>query len=163
MLEIFSRAPEGLALWGDPVIVPIPAEDDASSLSAILMDEEYYAIVKNYRQSLNELPLLLPSSLILLKAKAWLDISTRMREGHRVDDRHLKKHRTDIFKLALLLTTDRFITVPKSVHQDLHAFLHHFPVDSAEWGSIRQASGLANQMPAPGELLDSIAQYFRPA
>lgn len=75
MLEIFSRAPEGLALWGDPVIVPIPAEDDASSLSAILMDEEYYAIVKNYRQSLNELPLLLPSSLISLKAKAWLDIS----------------------------------------------------------------------------------------
>jgi len=163
MLEIFSRVPEGVELWGDPTIIPIPAEADASSLSAILMDEDYYAIVRENRQSLNTVPLLLPESLILLKAKAWLDIDQRKREGVHVDDRHLKKHRTDIFKLAMLLTRDRSIVIPGSVHQDLLAFLANFPENSSEWGSIRQASGLANLMPAPGELLEVITQFFRPA
>lgn len=162
MLEIFSRAPDGLELWDDQNIVPVPAEDDASSLSAILMDDEYYALVKENRQSVNNLPLLSPQSLILLKAKAWLDINARMQGGHHVDDRHLKKHRTDIFKLALLLTRQDTITIPQTVHQDLQSFLENFPPESPEWGSIRQASGLANQMPAPADLLNIIAQNFRP-
>jgi len=162
MLEIFSRAPDGLELWDDQTIVPVPADEDASSLSAILMDDAYYALVKQNRQSVNDLPLLLPRSLILLKAKAWLDINARIRDGHHVDDRHLKKHRTDIFKLALLLTADEFITIPQSVHRDLQQFLDNFPADSPEWGSIRQASGLGTQFPSPTELLDIIDKNFRP-
>lgn len=36
MLELFSRGPEDLLLGAEQLIVPIPKEEDASSLSAIL-------------------------------------------------------------------------------------------------------------------------------
>jgi len=41
-IELFSRIPDFLELDGEPHLTPIPAEDDLSSLSAILMDDEYY-------------------------------------------------------------------------------------------------------------------------
>ena len=40
MIELFSRAPEAITVPDDQHIVPIPPEQDASSLSAILMDED---------------------------------------------------------------------------------------------------------------------------
>jgi hypothetical protein len=160
MLEIFSRVPEGVMLWGDPAIVPIPAGDDASSLSAILMDEAYYAMVRENRVMAAGLPLLSPECLILLKARAWLDLTARRREGHHVDERDIKKHRTDIFKLALLLTQDRRLHIPQTVRRDLLDFLGHFPPDAADWAGIRQSSGVAERMPRPAGLLRIIELHF---
>ncbi|MBI2421411.1 MAG: hypothetical protein HYV27_01185 [Candidatus Hydrogenedentes bacterium] len=162
-LEIFARVPERVKLWGDARIVPIPAEEDESSLSAILMDEAYYAVVRDHTGRRGGLRLLLPEGLILLKARAWLDMHTRKQSGQHVDDRDLKKHRTDVFRLALLLTRNRSAAIDPKVYEDLLAFLGHFPKDSTEWGAIRQASGMNNTMPPPAELHEIITKYFRPA
>jgi hypothetical protein len=161
MLEIFSRLPQGIAFWEDATIVPIPAEEDASSLSAILMDEGYYQIVREYTQEREGLPLLSPQGLILLKAKAFLDLRTRQAAGERIDEKHIKKHRNDVFKLALLLTAEQGKTIPLSVHADLKAFLDSFPADAPEWGSIQQAAGLSASVMNPGALLEALGQAFQ--
>lgn len=163
MLEIFSRAPEGLELWGEPGIIPLPAEDDASSLSAILMDEDYYNVVKQNLRNREGLPLLSPAGLILLKAKAFLDLSVRRAAGGTVDEKQIKKHRNDVFKLALLLAPDQSYPIPATVHADLGAFLQTFPEDAPEWGSIRQASGVGGNVMNPAVLLRTLTRAFQPA
>lgn len=163
MLEIFSRAPEGLERWGEPEIIPLPAEDDASSLSAILMDEDYYRIVQENTRDRDGLPLLSPEGLILLKAKAFLDLSVRRAAGETVDEKQIKKHRNDVFKLALLLRPDQTATIPAAVHKDLHAFLQAFPVDAPEWGSIRDAARLGGTVMEPVVLLRTLTGAFQPA
>jgi hypothetical protein len=161
MLEIFSRRPPNVEIWGDPTIIPIPAGEDVSSLSAILLDDAYYAMVNENRRIEDGLSLLSPEGLILLKARAWLDLSRRKQEGERVDDRDIKKHRTGIFKLALLLQSNRSVSIPPSIRDDLQAFLGRFPENSPEWIPIRESSGLRERMPSPPAILDAINKCFR--
>lgn len=163
MLEIFSRVPEGLELWGEPEIIPLPADDAASSLSAILMNEDYYGIVQENTRDRDGLPLLSPQGLILLKAKAFLDLSVRRAAGETVDEKQIKKHRNDVFKLALLLTPDQAATIPAAVHGDLRAFLQSFPVGAPEWGSIREAARLGGNMMEPVGILEALTEGFQPA
>lgn len=41
-IEIFSRTPDVIVLPDDAHLTPIPSDDDLSSLSAILLNNEYY-------------------------------------------------------------------------------------------------------------------------
>ena len=41
MLELFSRAPAGLELGADSHLAPLPIDEAAASLSALLLDESY--------------------------------------------------------------------------------------------------------------------------
>lgn len=141
MLELFSRKPDDLDLTGAPEIIPIPGDDDVSSLSAILMDDAYYRIVRDNVQEDDGLPMLKPAGLILLKARAWLDLTERKERGDKVDSTDIKKHRTDVFRLSQLLTPAEPVSVPGSVHADLHRFLDRFPEDSPEWPGISKAIG----------------------
>ena len=47
MLEIFSRNPNFIKLEDDAVLTPLPIDDEISSLSAILLNEKYYELLKN--------------------------------------------------------------------------------------------------------------------
>ncbi len=98
MLELFSRKPDGLDLAGAPRMTPIPGGEDISSLSAILMDDAYYGIVRENVQEEDGLPMLRPEGLILLKARAWVDLTERKAQGGAVDERDVRKHRTDVFQ-----------------------------------------------------------------
>jgi hypothetical protein len=46
-IELFSKIPDLMDLEGEPHLTPIPVDDDLSSLSAILMDDEYYKFTIN--------------------------------------------------------------------------------------------------------------------
>ncbi len=50
MLEIFSRKPEGIDLGEDQTIVPIPLGEDTHSLSAILVDDDYHALIREHSE-----------------------------------------------------------------------------------------------------------------
>ena len=58
MLELFSRHIEGLILPEDAVITPVPIGDDISSLSAILLNDEYYDFLLNGVRKIEGLPVL---------------------------------------------------------------------------------------------------------
>lgn len=46
MIEIFSRNPDFVILEDDAILTPLPIDDEISSLSAILLNEEYYELLK---------------------------------------------------------------------------------------------------------------------
>ena len=80
MLELFSRKPESIQLGEDQEDSPVPVGSDPHSLSAILLDESYYALIKQ-RDVRDGLPAANITSLIPFKARAWLDLTRRKGEG----------------------------------------------------------------------------------
>ena len=42
MIELFSRRIDGIALPSEAALTPLPIDDEISSLSAILLNDEYY-------------------------------------------------------------------------------------------------------------------------
>jgi len=47
MIELFSRRIEGITLLPNATLTPLPIADEVSSLSAILLESEYYNFLRN--------------------------------------------------------------------------------------------------------------------
>lgn len=95
MLELFSTADSNFELYEDQHIIPISTSSEVESLSAILLDDEYYALIKKSVYEKDGLNILNPFALIPFKAKAYLEIKER-----REDSKNWKKHRGDIINLT---------------------------------------------------------------
>lgn len=132
MLELFSRRPDAIDLAGKTGLTPIPTGDEVSSLSAILMDDDYYSFVLEQRRDINGLSYIGAEALIPLKAKAYTDLSERKLAGESVNSKDIKKHKNDVFRLFSILQTDQSIDCPASIRRDLRAaflLLSEEPVD----------------------------------
>lgn len=123
MLELFSRKPDMLGLVDGAHLTPIPIEEEISSLSAILMDDDYYRFIQTGRKDADGLSYLGAEHLLPLKAHAWLDLSARKAEGQTVDSAAVKKHRNDVFRLYLIVDPDFTGEVPEKVRRDLREFV----------------------------------------
>lgn len=162
MLELFCRKPDEIELGDGQTIVPIPAGVDQHSLSAILLDEAYYALIRNYSVAQDGLPFANATALIPLKANAWLNLNQRKAAGENIDSKNIDKHRNDVFRLAATLPGVSGPQLPATIITDLTKFLSRFPEDSPKWLAI-QAS-LKNTV-ADGiksaALRSTIQTYFR--
>jgi len=118
-LELFAKTPGILDLGEDTYLTPIPTEEELSSLSAILMDEDYYKFTMEQSTLIDDIRLAKPSALIVLKAKAFLDWSKRKAEGQAECDKHIKKHRADILRATALMSGEEQIGTPQAVRADL--------------------------------------------
>lgn len=140
MIELFSRHAEAINLPDDAVLTPLPMEDDISSLSAILLDDDYYELVRNGTVVVNGVNVLDAAYLIPFKAKAWLDLTQKKAAGQSVDSKNIRKHKNDVFRLSALLTQQSNVVVTESVLADLRAFLaamQEESVDLKQLGVIR--------------------------
>jgi hypothetical protein len=160
MIELFSKQPGGLAPLEGRDIVLIPPEEDASSLSAILMDPDYYGIVVRYRAVIDGLPLLAPADLIALKARAWLDLTNRRELGEPVKSVDIKKHRNDIFRLSFLLAGDSRLDVPRRVREDLYRFLDLHPSTAESWREVGMALTASGLSVDPAEVIALLRRAF---
>lgn len=122
MLELFSRKPDGINLFEDSKFTPLLIEDEMTSLSAILLDEEYYHFILKGRQEIGGLSVLSPGYLIPMKARAWLNLSS-LPQNVSIDDQDIRKHKNDIIRLYPLLKTNVPIPLPEAVKKDMHQFL----------------------------------------
>jgi len=123
MVELFARAPDGLQLVEGSQLTPIPLDEGVSSLSAILLDEAYYAFIMAGRREVNGLPWVGEDRLIPLKAIAWLDLSARKEEGAKVDAKDVRKHLNDVLRLSQLLTPATRIPLVEKIGADMTRFL----------------------------------------
>lgn len=123
MIEIFSRNPDFIVLEGDAILTPLPIDDEISSLSAILLNESYYELLKNGQMILDGISVLSPTCLIPFKVKAWLDLKERKSNGEQIDSKNIKKHKNDVFRLAQLITADTKQIVNAEIANDMRNFL----------------------------------------
>ena len=83
-IELFTRKLDAIQLPEDAVITPLPMDEDISSLSAILLDNDYYEFLKQEKVAVNGVTVLDVAHLIQFKAKAWLDLTERKAKGEHV-------------------------------------------------------------------------------
>lgn len=131
MLELFSRTPDGLTLGEGSHLTPIPLEDAVSSLSAILLDEEYYAFIIGGRRFMDGLPYVGEDRLIPLKACAWLELNERRAGGESVDSSNIRKHVNDVLRLSQLLASTSSIPISGRIADDMRAFLNAVQGDAS--------------------------------
>lgn len=122
-IELFARTPDIVKLEEPAHLTPIPVDDDLSSLSAILMSDDYYNYLMENSQLESSLQLANLDALICLKAKAFLEITQRIKEGGKEDSSHLKKHKNDVFRLAAMLAPDSTFDLPESIKSQLNEFV----------------------------------------
>lgn len=110
MIEIFSRNPDYMILDNDSILTPLPIDEEVSSLSAILLNKDYYELLKG-------------GQLIVFKAKAWLDLTERRLCGEHIDSKNIKKHKNDVFRLAQLVSPNARMILSDEIKKDMETFL----------------------------------------
>lgn len=142
MLELFSRIPDSVHFEGSGHLTPIPANGSIMSLSAILLDDNYYYFTHSGKQDIGGISIVKASHLIPLKSRAWLDLMDAKQSGEIVDQKNIKKHKNDVMRLSRLLTPANRISIPEAISEDMKKFLDRIsqePIDLKTIG-IREVS-----------------------
>ena len=121
-VELFSRNPGLVNFPEDAHITPVPVDEDLSSLSDILMDDDYYNFTIAHSRLEYGVHIANIESLICLKCKAYLEMLGRKDNGEQVDGRHIAKHKKDVFRLAAMLSPADIHTVPDTLKKDIDGF-----------------------------------------
>lgn len=132
MLELFSRLPDALQIAPGSHLTPLPVAEEVSSLSAILMDDAYYAFIRSGRTARDGLPLVGAEHLIPLKAHAWLDLTRRQAAGNSIDNKTIRKHKNDVFRLYQIIDPELDPGAPNRVKQDLRDFITAVAVEGVD-------------------------------
>ena len=119
MIELFSRHP-----FDDPAasgihLTPIPAPEGCSS-------------------TVEGLSVASPEALIVLKAKAWMDLSTRKAAGQSIDGKDIRKHRNDIARLVQAVTEET-VDLTDRQYGEMADFLAAYeaePFDPRDFGVV---------------------------
>lgn len=122
MIELFCRT--DFELKNANGIMPVHIGDEISSLSAILLDEDYYKALISGKVVENNISVLKPEYLILFKAKAYMDLKARRESGENVDSNNIKKHKKDILRICSELILEKTDKLPVAVETDIHNFIH---------------------------------------
>lgn len=121
-IELFSRIPDILDISDISRYTPIPVDENITSLSAILMNEDYYSFTVSQSITQDGIKIANLETLICLKARAYIDLKNAKENGENIDSDKINKHRTDIFRLAIFLTDESITELPKSIKLDMQIF-----------------------------------------
>lgn len=142
MIELFCRS--DVELREMTGITPIHIDDAVSSLSAILLNDDYYKILLDGKVVSNGLSVLRPEYLILFKAKAYLDLKQRKDNGEKVDSNDIKKHKKDVLRIAAELMLERTQNLSASAKMDIEAFILSLEKEPFDDNSLKKY-GLKNE------------------
>lgn len=156
-IEILSTTAFNFELRDGQRIIPMETSMGLGSLSAILLDADYFGLVKSGVQIIQGTPVLGIPSLIPLKARAFLDLSKRKDEGELVKGDDITKHENDVFRLVATLTAGS-VSIPESVASDLKEFFKHEYIIDTRAEALRSLLGLPTSLK---DLLDIAAGYYR--
>lgn len=156
-IELFSREPDMLDLEEGMHLTPIPVDTEISSLSAILMSEDYYKFTIAHSRVEDDVNRANIEALIVLKARAFLDMKKRKDEGEQIDSRKINKHKLDVFRLLIFLTGEEKFDLPDSIKSDLSEFVEMIK-DEIPDNTIFKAMGASRI--DPENLYESLKQIF---
>lgn len=152
MIELFGRTEIKLAEFNE--ITPIHIDDDVSSLSGILLNDDYYECLLKGKTVVNGLSILRPEYLILFKAKAHMDLKARKEAGENVKAADVSKHHKDVLRLTAEMVLNRIDDIPTTVMDDMKQFiesLNQNPFNS----DVLKSYGLTSE-----EVRDRLAEIY---
>jgi len=157
-IELFARKPDLLAFDEAAHLAPIPLDDDLSSLSAILLNEDFYRYMLKQSVLENGLHRANTEALICLKAKAYLEIAERIANGSKEDSKQRKKHKGDVFRLAVMLAENDVFELPESIRKQLQNFVNAIAGNLPDKAIFKEMGLAATE---PEKVLAQIKQTFK--
>ncbi|MCR5127272.1 MAG: hypothetical protein K6B69_04125 [Lachnospiraceae bacterium] len=121
-IELFSRMPD-YHLHTDSHIVPIHISDEISSLSAIVMDNDFYSLLQEGRIIVDGISTLNASYLIPFKMYAWIDLMEKREKGEHVNTKDLTKHKLDVFRLLPIIPNDTTVNLNGKCRESAEKYL----------------------------------------
>ena len=136
MIELFARPENSIQFEYKGHLAPVHFDDDISSLSAILLNEEYYSFLLSGRKMAGGISVLDALHIIPLKMRAWLDLQRQKAESNHVNEKDIRKHKQDVFRLYPLIDTNARIQVPDLVYSDIQMFIDEIAKSNFDLKSI---------------------------
>lgn len=156
-IELFSKTPDIIEIHADAHLTPIPLEKGLSSLSAILINDEYYNYTIKHSIYKDDIHLANIEAIICLKAFAFLDNKKRKENGQNIRTRDIVKHKHDIFRMMLLLTPEDTFDLPETIKSDMQRFVYVVKNEMPD-PAIFSDKGFGKQNPS--EVLMKIIKSF---
>lgn len=142
-IELFSRVPDVLDVPEQSRYTPIPIDEDITSLSAILMNEDYYQFTIAGSKLQDGIRIANIETIICLKARAYIDLKAAKERGEKIDSDKINTHKLDVFRLAVFLAEGNLFELPESIKTDLQAFADVIKID-LPGNAIFKEMGLGN-------------------
>lgn len=142
MIELLSRHPNVLGEPKGHIIEPLPIDDNISSLSAIIMDDDYYKFTIEHSKLTDGIRHADSAALIALKARAYLNLKRDKEEGRHVNSKDIKKHRSDVLKNLVVMEVEN-LEAPTSIIECVHNFVQSIRDEQEElYPSLSKALGI---------------------
>ena len=154
MIELLSRHPDALGEPKGLVIEPLPIDGELSSLSAIIMDDDYYQFTIEHSRLTDDIRHADSAALIALKARAYLNLLLDKQNGKHVNSKDIKKHRSDVLKNVVIMTEDE-VPAPASIVECIKEFVMSIRNDWAEL-----ANPLAKSLDQNPEFVDALLEQL---
>lgn len=137
MLELFARKADILPEEVSGHLTPIPAGEEASSLSGILLNDVYYDFVMANRTEIEGVSVIAPVGLMALKAIAWLDLTRKKEAGDaHAYSKDVGKHKNDIARLAVL-TAGFEPSIPDGIRAVMSEFMSRYESEPLDTEALR--------------------------
>ena len=153
-IELLSRHPEILGERSGFHIEPIPTGEDLSSLSAIIMDDDYYQLTLEHSVLNDGLRVADFKALVCLKAKAYLNLVADREAGIHRNTKDIKKHRSDVMKLTAGDPNPSIIVVGDRIARDIQDFISKVDV-------LEQRTALKSSLGVDDVLLNGYFDILR--
>ena len=159
MIEIFTRKPDSLEIPPDQHLIPVKTNDGIrNSLSAILLQDEYYELIIQSRVIMKDIPIVNGLILIPLKIKAFLDLDLRKKNGETIDDNDIQKHKKDVYRLYYTSTASNNVVVPASVKKNMNTFISYIKEDQQSFNSVSHDIGVPQTNMA--DFMDTLKKIY---
>lgn len=153
-IELLSKYPDILGVPTDFHLTPIPIGGNVSSLSAILMDEEFYHFALAHSITEDTLHVADTIGLMCLKMKAYLNLSSQEPPAHYSD---IRKHMSDVFKLMVSGSIMEPVALSENIKKDVALFIEKMEIlmpNQSLQGSLQRNEEFIRQV------LDEIKRIF---
>ena len=117
-------------------IIPIHIDDDTSSLSAILLNDDFYRFMLEGRETIDGVTILSAEYIIPFKMFAWLDLTKTKESGKHVNDKDLRKHKNDVFRLIQIVTPEKDINIYGSVEETIKEFIKRMETEPVDFNNL---------------------------
>ena len=141
-IELFSKVPEYVEMPEDVHIVHIPMEGYTSSFSAIIMDEVYYDFAISHSEIVDDIRILKPEALIVLKAVAYNENLRRKLDGAKVDQRNIDKHKKDVYRLAYVFDGSERFEMNETIKAQMRAFISEVEKSPIDGKNMMRGQGI---------------------
>ena len=125
-IELFARHPDFTLEDETSEVAPLSFDGAISSLSAIILDDGYYEFIRDSATNIGGITLLDALHIIPLKMRAHIDINRSYEEGRHCNDIDRRKHRSDVARLAGLLSSSARLKLTGQMRVDAEDFLTDF-------------------------------------